>query len=235
MPDKDRERHYLSKLKQCIELPDPQEDTEQPDFLFGDRPNKIGVELTEYHHPPILGKRPYQEEQSLRWRVIEKAEQLHAEAGGPALYVHVIFGPHRRLSKKTVKSIAEALEAAVSSERTPESPYSSVEIARNRLPREIARVSVRASIDGKDKRWWTGSAGWAMPVEPTDIQRVIDRKHDMSGVARAKCDALWLVIVHHLVRCAPCELSAKPNSGLVRHAFDRVLWLDPHLPHVTEL
>lgn len=235
MPDKKRERYYLSKLKQCIELPDAQEDTERPDFLFGDRPNRIGIELTEYHHPPILGKRPHQEEQSLKNRVVEIAERLHAEAGGPALYLHAIFGPHGHLSKRTAKSIAEALAEAVLSEPLPKSPYDVVEIARNRLPREIARVHVRASIDGEDNLWWTGAGGWVMPVEPSDIQLVIDKKCDMSRIARGKCDALWLIIVHDPLRGVPCKLSAKSKSGLLRHAFDRVLWLTTHLPCVTEL
>jgi len=236
MPDKERERYYLRRLKQCTELPDVQEDSERPDFLLGYRPNIIGIELTEYHHPPTPGKRAHQEVQSLKNRVIKIAEQLHTKAGGPALYLSVIFGPHGCLSKETVMPIAEALAEAVLSEPAPKSPYDPrVKIARERLPREIAHVSFSASIDGRDKLWQVDRGGWVMPVETSDIQREIDKKQRMSVAARAKCDTLWLIIVHDLVRGAHCELSAEAKSAFYRHAFDRVLWLEPHLPHVTEL
>ncbi len=236
MPDKKRERYYLQKLKQCIELPDSQEETEQPDFLLGYHPNRIGIELTEYHHPPPPGKRVYQEVQSLKNRVVEIAEQMHTEAGGPALYLSVIFGPHGCLSKKTVRPIAKALAEAVLSEPAPKSPYDpSVKIERDRLPREIAHVHLSGSVNGQDKLWQADAGGWVMTVGSIDLQREVDKKQHMSGIARAKCDALWLVIVHNLLRGAPCELSAEAKSAIYRHAFDRVLWLDPHLPRVTEL
>lgn len=236
MPDKERERYYLRKLKQCVSLPDAQEDTERPDFLLGYHPNRIGIELTVYHHPTIPGKRVHQEVQSLKNRVVELAEHLHTDAGGSALYLSVIFGPHGCLSKKTVRPIAEALAKAVLSEPAPKCPYDpSVKIPRDRLPPEIAHVHFSASIDGRDKLWQADAGGWVITVKPSDIQREIDKKQGMSGIALTKCDALWLVIVHDLVRGAPCELSAEVKLELYQHAFDRVLWLDPHLPRVTEL
>jgi hypothetical protein len=236
MPDKERERYYLGKLKQCIELRNTIEDTEQPDFLLGNHPNRIGIELTVYHHPPTPGKRVHQEVQSLKNRVVKIAEQLHREAGGPALYLSVIFGPHGCLSKKTVRPIAKALSDAVLSGPAPKSPYDPrVKIERDRLPREIAHVSFSASIDGQDKLWQADAGGFVMTVKPSDIQREIDKKQHMIGIARTKCDALWLVIVHDLVRGTPCELSAEAKSASYRHDFDRVLLLDPHLPRITEL
>jgi hypothetical protein len=189
-----------------------------------------------YHHPPIPGKRIHQEIQSLKNRIVEIAEQLHTEAGGPALYLSVIFGPHGCLSKKTARPIAKALADAVLSEPVPKSPYDPrVKIARDRLPLEIAYVSLSASINGQDKLWQADAGGWVMTIKPSDIQREIDKKQHMVDIARTKCNSLWLIIVHDLIKGASCEISSEAKSAVYRHSFDRVLLLHPHLPRVIEL
>jgi phosphoribosylpyrophosphate synthetase len=42
------------------------------------------------------------------------------------------------------------------------------------------------------------------------------------------------VIVHNIVRGAPCELSEQATTAEYAHRFNRVLWLDPHSPHAIE-
>ena len=92
MPNKGRERFYLQQLRSCsIGLPDGEtRDSESPDFLIFAN-ETLGVEFTEFHFPAEAGERPYQEVQSLQEQVVDIAEDAHASAGGPALYVHVIF------------------------------------------------------------------------------------------------------------------------------------------------
>jgi hypothetical protein len=56
MPDKARERRYLEAFRGCVDgfpLGEPVE-SERPDFLIGWSPARIGIEFTEYHHPPDL-------------------------------------------------------------------------------------------------------------------------------------------------------------------------------------
>lgn len=237
MPDKERERFYLAQLRRCVELPAGEPEVpEPPDFVLGSRPFRVGIEMTEYHHPPVIGKRPHQEVQSLRDRIVATAERLHTEAGGPALYVTVIFGHQGKLSKVRVQPIARVLAYAVLCQRLPASVCDpSVEIPHNCLPPEIANVHIHGSLDGKDKLWYASAGGWVARIDPTDVQREIDRKGRIIREARLKCDALWLVIVHHLVRGGPCELTVEARTSVYHHVFDRVLWLDPHRPLATDL
>jgi hypothetical protein len=191
----------------------------------------LGVELTEYHHPPSPGNRPHQEIQSLKEQIVQIAERLHADAGGPALYVTVIFGRHGRLSKNRVQAIAKALADAVLFQNVPRSIGDpDVEIPRNLLPQEIAHARAYGSVDGQDKLWHANNGGWVAEIGVPDVQREIDRKQRIVEMARTKCDELWLVIVHNLVRGAPCELSAEARNAEYTFTYDRVIWLNPHQP-----
>src|SRR5437899_4086445 len=103
MSNTQSDRFYLERRQSCsMGLPDGEtQDWESPDFLIFAN-ETLGVEFTEFHLPAGAGERPYQEVQSLQEQVIRNAEDVHASAGGPALYVHVIFGRHGRLAKRTV-------------------------------------------------------------------------------------------------------------------------------------
>ena len=122
MPNKGRERFYLQQLRSCsIGLPDGEtRDSESPDFLIFAN-ETLGVEFTEFHLPAGAGERPYQEVQSLQKRIVDIAEDAHASAGDPSLYVDVIFGPHGQLVKRTVHQIAEALAGVLLSFPVPRS------------------------------------------------------------------------------------------------------------------
>jgi hypothetical protein len=237
MPDKDRERRYLTALRHCVDglPPDEAVESERPDFLLGSSLTRIGIEFTEYHHPPSRGERPHQEIQSLQDRVVSLAEDLHHKGGGPALYVSAIFGSHGRLAKESVGPIAKALANAVLSQDVPRSMRDeSVEILRDLLPPEIAHVRVHGSVDSEDRLWQAGAGGWVAQIAPSDVQREIARKQRTAGAAHERCDALWLVIVHNIVRGAPCELSEQAKTAEYAHSFNRVFWLDPHSPSALE-
>lgn len=237
MPDKARERRYLEAFRGCVDdfpLGEPVE-SERPDFLIGWSPARIGIEFTEYHHPPGKGERPHQEVQSLRDRVVSLAEDRHHKAGGPAVYVSAIFGSHGRLSKETVGRIAKALADAVLAQDVPRSMRDeSIEILHSLLPPEIVHVRIHGSVDGDDKLWQAGAGGWVAQIEASDVQREIARKQRTAGAARARCDALWLVIVHNIARGGPCELSEEAKVAAYTHGFNRVFWLDPHSAHALE-
>lgn len=131
--------------------------------------------------------------------------------------------------------MAKALAAAVLSQDVPRSIHDAdVRVPRDLLPREIAQVHVHGSVDGEDKLWQAEAGGWVARIAPSHVQREIEGKERMAGGARAMCDALWLVIVHNLVRGAPCELSEQARTAEYTHVFDRLFWLDPHMPRVTE-
>lgn len=237
MPDKDRERRYLSLLRRCVELPPGESaEAEPPDFLLGEAPDRLGIELTEYHHPASNGVPPFQEVQSLKWRIVERAERIYSELGGPALYLTAFFGPHGRLTKRAVPRIAQDLAEAVLAVRMPSSlQEGSVEIPWDLLPDEIAKAWAHASIDGMDRLWQPDHTGWVAAISPEHVQAALDRKQRIVPVARRRCDMLWLVVVHNFTRGAPCELSAEAVSATYTSSFDRVLWLDPHRPSTRDL
>jgi hypothetical protein len=156
MPDKQRERFYLTQLSKCLaEMPAGDVICcESPDFLVELSTGRLGVEVTTFHLPSSPNERPHQEMVSLKKQIIAQAEQLHSAQGGPALYLMVAFGRHGRLSKRTVRPIAEALAAAVLSHPMPESSREpSVQLPRHLLPPEVASVSVIGSVDGVDRLW----------------------------------------------------------------------------------
>src|SRR5687768_1757658 len=142
MPDKERERRYITLLRRCVELPpgDPAE-PEPPDFVLGEQPGRVGIEFTEYHHRADNGEPPFQEIQSLKWRIVERAERLYSEAGGPALYLTAIFRRHHHLTKKAVPRIAQQFAESVLAVKMPSSlEEGSVEIPWDLLPDEIAKA-----------------------------------------------------------------------------------------------
>jgi hypothetical protein len=109
MPKKERECFYLQQLQSCsVGVPDGEARDSESDFLIFAN-ETLGVEFTEFHLPAGAGERPYQEVQSLQERVVDIAEDVHSSAGGPALYVDVIFGALGELLKRTVHQIAQAL------------------------------------------------------------------------------------------------------------------------------
>jgi hypothetical protein len=238
MPNKERERFYLQRLRACsIGLPDGEaRDSESPDFLIFAK-ETLGVEFTEFHLPAGPSERPHQEVQSLQEQVVDIAEDAHASAGGPALYVHVIFGRHGRLAKRTVRQIGETLADVLLSFPVPRSMSDgSVDVPRALLPPEIAHVRVHGSVDGVDRLWQCGYGSWVAPVTAPHIQTEIDRKRRKALLARRKCDRLWLVIVQDLgTEAHACELTDAAQVGPYEHPFDRLLWLEPHTPSAVDL
>lgn len=237
MPDKQRERRYFELLRRSVDLPAQQvREPEPPDFVVGTSPQSVGLELTEYHHPAEPGARSFQEVQSIKERIVERAEQLYAANGGHALYLTAIFGRHGSLSKKDVPRIARALADAVSSIEVPRSTADGkVDIPRDRLPREIAKAWVFGSVDGQDRLWKPDHVGWVQSIQSEHIQAELDRKERVVSRARTECDTLWLVLLHSFTRGAPCELHEDALKQCYRTCFDRVLWLEPHGPRLRDL
>lgn len=109
MPDKKRERYYLSRLRACVpDLPagDPIE-PEPPDFVLIKDGHRLGIELTTFYLPPEPGKRPHQERQSLKERIVAEAAALHSQAGGPALYVRSFSMSARSFKRGTSSPFQE--------------------------------------------------------------------------------------------------------------------------------
>jgi hypothetical protein len=227
MADKRIERWYLTQLRSCLAdfPPGLQRDGESPDFIIWHGARATGIELTVFHLPPAAGQRPHQELQTLKDRVVTIGSRLHANAGGPGLYVSVFFNNPTRLSKGNAAEIGQALSAAVLRSKVPKSlDEEALRVPWDELPDCIGDITIRASVDGRDRLWSADAGGWVTPVQPDHIQAVVTRKEDMLAVARTKCTDVWLVIVNDdFGKAAPAELSELATHFQYSHRFDRLL------------
>ena len=239
MPNKALERFYLEALRRAL-VEFPPEDArehESPDFLVVSKEHRLGIELTTFHLPPAPGKRPHQEQQSLKDRIVKIAERLHHEAGGPALYVSIFFHEHRSLTKKDTQPLARAIAGAVLNHRLPSSfKEPAVEIPWGQRPERINGILVHGSVDGVDKLWAADAGGWVAQIAKEHVAQVVQAKALRAPLARSRCDELWLVITNDdFSRAAPAEISNEALGATYEAPFDRLIWLLPHEPRAIDL
>jgi hypothetical protein len=240
LPNKTRERAYLEAL--CKAVPElstgeVKDDRESPDFLLVRDGHRLGIEFTAFHLPPALGDRPYQEQQSLKDRIVEAAKDLHQEAAGPGLYVSVYFDDHQPLTKKDTKPLAQAIASAVLKCPLPGSVNDpAIEIPRERLPGWIRSIHIRGSVDGVDMLWESDNGGWVAEISSDHVAEVVRVKAGSAPLARRNCDELWLVIVSDVFsNAAPAEISRGAVEATYEAPFDRLVWLLPHVPRAIDL
>jgi hypothetical protein len=239
MPDKQRERFYLEALRRSLQEIPPGSplEPEPPDFvLFIDR-HRLGIELTTFHLPPKAGESPHQQSQSLKDQIVRLAERFHEEAGGPPLYVTIIFHEHQELRKKDVQSRARELAATMLAYPMPlpcdELP---ITIPFGRRPRWVAGIQANCSVDGVDKLWHADAGGWVAKITSEQVSNVVRAKASRAPRARNKCDELWLVIVNdNFSRAAQAEISREALRASYEGPFDRLIWLLPHVPRAIDL
>jgi len=238
MPDKRRERFYLELLRRALpEIPssNPAE-PEPPDFLFANEMGGLGIEFTSFHLPPSPGKRPHQEQQSLKDRIVEIAERLHHEAGGPALYVGVYFNENYPLDKKDIKRLAKEIAQSVLEAPVPQSIRETVQIPWGYRPEETIGIRIHPSVDGKDKLWHADAGGWVATITPDHVRDVLQSKAKTASRARSHCGELWLVIVNDAFsRAAPAEIADEALEEVYEAPFNRVIWFLPSVPRTLHL
>ena len=239
MPDKKRERYYLEALRTAFpDLPagEPLE-AEPPDFILQGSGGTLGIEITAFHLPTPQGKRPYQERQSLKDQVVQLAERIHHDAGGPALYVMVHFNDHLELDKRDIQPLANAIATSVLNAPVPQSLNETVEIPWGKRPEATWGILINPSVDGEDKLWHPDAGGWVASISPEQIADVVRSKARTAQMARTRCDKLWLVIVNESFgRAAPAEISERAAAAGYDGPFDRLIWLVPfHPPRVIDL
>ena len=231
MPDKDRERFYFERLRNALPaIPAaPLVEREPPDFVVGEAPARLGIEFTVLHLPPSAGARPAAERHALKTQIMATAERMHSACGGPALYVKALFRPGQPLYKKDVAQLAEQVCDAVCSAPAPGAVSEVLDVNWQHLPREIASIRVRGSVNGEDRLWSADHAGWVAAVQPEQVQHELSRKAATAAAARFWCDQLWLVIVNDpFTGAAFAELADAAREAVYTHPFDRAIWLEPH-------
>ena len=145
------------------------------------------------------------------------------------MYVKALFRPGQPLYKKDVARLAEQVCDAVRSAPAPGSVSEVLEVKWQHLPREIASIRVRGSVNGEDRLWSADHAGWVAVVQPAQVQHELSRKAPTAAAARLWCDELWLVIVNDpFTGAAFAELADAAREAVYAYPFDRAIWLEPH-------
>lgn len=239
MPNKQLERFYLQRLQLALsDVPSGSAiEPEPPDFVFLRGGHRLGIELTTFHLGSDPGKRPHQEWQSLKNRIVHRAEHLHAEVGGPALYVGVIFHERHDLRKSDVVPFAQELTDALLAYPVPHRISDpSLTIPWGKRPKWTAGIQVNGSVDGVDKLWHADAGGWVAQITSEHVSEVVQSKASRASLARNKCDELWLVIVNdNFSLAAQAEISTEALHASYEGPFERLIWLLPHVPHAIEL
>ena len=229
MPKKDRERAYLARFLATVQdCPrSPVHEGEAPDFAVGVGQASIGLEFTVFESVRSPGDSHPTEQDSLRWRAVEAAERLHAQAGGQPLYVRVRFRDRAPLNKRHVADVARQLQAAIAATELPSSfANGEVDVGSESLPVQVVSVNVRASIDGQDKLWNPTFGSWVRTVGPSEVDAVILRKAPKLANYRLRASRVWLVIVNDLLASGDAvQLGDSGVHATYDYPFDRVYWL----------
>ena len=239
MPDKTRERFYLEALKRAVkDMPSGEPlEPEPPDFVFVQDDHRLGVELTTFHLPPPPGKQPHQEWQSLKNQIVAGAERLHAEAGGPPLYVGVIFQERERLRKKDVRPMAQELAEVILTAEVPQHISEPCVVLRfGEKPKWSGGIQIHGSVNGVDRLWHADAGGWVGQITSEQVANVVQAKAAHAQLARQECNELWLVIVNdNFSQAAQAEISEDAMRAEYEGPFERLIWLLPHVPRAIEL
>jgi hypothetical protein len=197
MAKKRLERWYVEQLEHAV--PDfptgTVRDDETPDFIVLSDGRTIGIEVTVFHWPPADRKRPHQEEQALKDRAVAIADRIHAEAGGPGLYVTVSFATTTSFAKRDLREQGEAIARAVLDTVAPRAlDDPAVSVPSDRLPPGVIHITIRASVDGRDRLWSADAGGWVAPVKPAHTKRSSNARRRWSpalGRSAMSCGSLW--------------------------------------------
>lgn len=196
---KEREQWQVARFKNtCPEFPQGEIlPTEEPDFLVESSGVKVGIELTGLYRTDSDNKLPRQASESLRKQIVDRAQSLYKEAGGPELWVSVYFSAFESLSKSRVPHIASRLESLVRAANVADDGNVRLEADWDTpdFHDEINSIHIRRLAILTKGFWNVPDAAFVPDCEPNQIQELIDKKNKRLTSYRNYCDVIWLVIV----------------------------------------
>ena len=106
------------------------------------------------------------------------AENVHARAGGPALYVGVYFNPQFVLTKRDLQPLSRSIAAAVLRAPLPQAMSDPVELGWGHRPEQTQGIQIHPSVDGRDRLWHPDAGGWVAPIGAEHIANVLNSRHE---------------------------------------------------------
>jgi hypothetical protein len=241
---KARELAHLRQFQQVVHNAPKGEPIvgERPDFTIPTADGLMGIEVTEYVRPHIPNPslsvdRPLQEQDSLKNRIVARAQEIFDAQGSSRLRVQVLFRPRHPVDKKDVEATAVALALLIAS-----LPHTADDNQRFEPTREFpfpAPVSIIfARIVGHERNatWEVVAAGLVRPLSPDDLLAIIRKKESKLEGYRRDLTKIWLLIVKdYRTRASYAELTEAARLHSYRTTFDRVYLLDVFSGECTAL
>jgi len=159
---------------------------ERPDFLVGESPNVVGVEVTE-----VLVSQELKATETLRSRVMRAAKASFHETTDVPLLVNALLGTRLRLSRLEAEELGRALGRAIAS--YPD--LSGVgRIRYNQLPKGVSSISFARLKDGASPVWGAVESGAVPEITTAAITGALQKKEKLVRAYDEACDETWLLI-----------------------------------------
>ena len=220
--NKESELFYLEKFKE--NFPEFPEGivclNEKPDFLIKTNSNFLGIEITgHYRERSPNTKSPLQQKLNTRRKIIDLAKSIYDGKKLPPLFLHVHFNLNYYCSESKIQSVADMI--AQLAEQSISLPSSEIAWKADEIPsRGIDLITVKKRNTGIN--YWSAPFGsFVPPINPQQIQDILNDKSARQMEYRKRCDLTWLVIVMN--RFDPASFSLIPETTLEHlytHSFD---------------
>jgi len=194
-----------------------------PTFIVHAPSGAVGIEVTEYFRPERIDGSPLQEQESLCHQIAHVATQKCIESSLPNLYVAVSFERARRIVKKDVVPVAEAIAKLVS-DTAAHVDWSLKVVNDGQLPECIDDILMYRPAGLTEPFVGFTATTWVPPVAEDELRKIVLNKEKKLDAYRRRCSEVWLVIVIDGFRIASLS-ELPPDASRVTTAFDRVIVL----------
>lgn len=201
---------------------------DEPDVFVVLGQHRTGIEVTELHQHSRPGEGPRRRQESERWGIVRRAQELAAASGMPIVDVAVHFNDSKPIAKGDREALVKGLLDVVS-DHMPDIGGSVVqELWRlgNPLPPVRTIRIYRAEVLTRH-HWAVPDSGWVQMDFIPELQSAIDGKNVRHPRYQRHCDECWLLIVASGGRPSGLfEASEATRSHVYRSSFSKTLFME---------
>jgi hypothetical protein len=211
-------------------------DSETPDFLYTTDNGILGIEITRFSPPVSVGKRPAEEQDSLRQRVMNLARSSYRTRGGAPVHVQAVFNERRSLSKARVSKLAVDVASQLLNSGANAGLSETFHVRDSVVLPELASLGATRVPTEQHGVWYGARGGWVRQADEVDIARTVAKKEMRIPACRQQCDVVWLLIVflphgNDILIKLPDE----PILFAAKTKFSRVFCFDTFGPRSVEI
>ncbi len=225
---KDIEVAYLERFRHAMhDFPEGRiEPSEEPDFLVWRPDSILGIELTEMHRENSAGASPQQARESMRQRVINRAQELYVANACSPVHVSVFLRESVHIKRSEVELLASQIcELAIRNCPRPNSSSEEFYEETNRayFPNVVNNIRVHRLDAITETHFSSPGSTWVASLAQSDVERTLLSKNRKYPAYRKKCDEAWLVINADIGSMSTWFQFDSPSlSGTFETDFERV-------------